>query len=291
MAAFISKEDILPLFKTRDKDSNKSDFGYVGIMGGCPSYSGAVKLANLSMAALKSGCGVARLIVPGSVSASIAPYLLESTLFEMPCDMNGFMRFDRQALDNGFRGLKAASVGMGWGQGKDNGRILSYILREKDLKLVIDADGINTLAGMDRELISASACRVVLTPHVKEFSRISGLTVDEIKKDPKGACAELADRYSCIVLLKGAITYISDGNETLKVDRGCPGMATAGSGDVLSGILTGLMGYLPCDCLTVAGAAYLAGLAGEMASDEKGEISMTASDTISKIGKALAELA
>ncbi len=286
----VEAEDFADVLRPRPATSHKGNYGYITVMGGCPSYSGAVKLANLSAAALRAGCGVAQLAVPASISQSVSPYLLESTLLSLPCDESGYMAYDAQILDTLLSRQAAIAVGMGWGRGRDNERILSHLLTRGSLPLLIDADGLNTLAEMDKSLLKRTKCRVVLTPHLKEFERLSGIPVSEIQRDPIGHACAFAGEYGVVLLLKGACTVVTDGEETLLVDRGCPGMATAGSGDVLSGILAGLLGYAPVTTLTVACGAYIAGLAGELAQKVTGSISMIASDTVSHIPEAVMQM-
>lgn len=283
------KEDFLPHIKPRLNCSNKGTYGYVGIMGGCREYSGAVKLAGLGASALRAGCGVAKIIVPESVAAGVAPWLLESTLLPMR-DEAGHIVFDRAAIDSALAGLSALSVGMGWGKSGENAKILEYILAEKALPLIIDADGLNTLASMDKNLLKNTACRVVLTPHPKEFERISGVPVAEALEAPVESAKAFAREYGVILLLKGASTVVTDGEVTYICNRGCAGMATAGSGDVLSGVLTGLLGYMDYSPLTVALGAYLAGAAGELAAAEYTDIAMTAGDTARMLPRVWKEL-
>ncbi|MBQ9746211.1 MAG: NAD(P)H-hydrate dehydratase [Clostridia bacterium] len=281
-AILAEKEDFLPLIKPRKNNSNKGTYGYVGIMGGCREYSGAVKLAGMGASALRSGCGVAKLIVPESIAAAVAPFILESTLCPL-ADEAGHIIFNKAALDGALSGLAALSLGMGWGRSVENAKILEYILSEKALPLVIDADGLNTLAGMDKSLLKSTGCRVVLTPHPKEFERISGVPVAELLQDPVPHAKAFAREYGVILLLKGASTVITDGGTTYICDRGSAGMATAGSGDVLSGVLAGLLGYMECTPATVALGAYIAGAAGELAAAEYTEVAMTAGDTAGKL--------
>ena len=285
----LEKEDIKCLFPKRDENSHKGNFGYVGIMGGCIEYSGAVKLANLSSSSLVSGAGVVRLIIPKEIEVSVMPYLLEQTLFLVE-SQDGHMLFDKNIIDKSLEKLKALAIGMGWGETTDNEKILKYILKTKDIPIVIDADGLNTLAKMDKSILNKTNCKVILTPHLKEFSRISGYSLEEIENNKEKLATEFAKNYNVILLLKGHTTIITDGEETYLVKRGCPGMATAGSGDVLSGILVGILGYNKPNVLTIAGGAYLAGLAGELAEKNLNDISMRASDTISKIPEAIDEI-
>lgn len=285
----LEKEDIKCLFPKRDENSHKGNFGYVGIMGGCIEYSGAVKLANLSSSSLVSGCGVVRLIIPKEIEVSVMPYLLEQTLFSIK-SKNGHMLFDKNIINKALGKLKALAIGIGWGESIDNEKILKYILETKDIPIVIDADGLNTLAKMDKNILNKTNCKVILTPHLKEFSRISGYSLEEIENNKEKLATDFAKNYNVILLLKGHTTIITDGEETYLVKRGCPGMATAGSGDVLSGILVGILGYNKPNVLTIAGGAYLAGLAGELAEKNLNDISMRASDTISKIPEAIDEI-
>ncbi len=285
----LEKEDIKCLFPRRDENSHKGNFGYVGIMGGCIEYSGAVKLANLSSSSLVSGCGVVRLIIPKEIEVSVMPYLLEQTLFSIE-SKDGHMLFDKNVINKALEKLKALAIGIGWGESIDNEKILKYILETKDIPIVIDADGLNTLAKMDKNILNKTNCKVILTPHLKEFSRISGYSLEEIEKNKEKLATDFAKNYNVILLLKGHTTIITDGEETYLVKRGCPGMATAGSGDVLSGILLGILGYNKPNVLTIAGGAYLAGLAGELAEKNLNDISMRASDTISKIPEAIDEI-
>lgn len=288
-AVLAEREDFLPLLLPRKNASNKGTYGYVGIMGGCTEYSGAVKLANLGASALRAGCGVAKLIVPESIAPSVAPFLLESTICPLP-DERGHIMFDKNSIDAATARLACLAVGMGWGVSEENEKILSYLLSEKDFPIIIDADGLNTLAKMDKEILKRTKCRVVLTPHPKEFERLSGISVCEVQKDPVMCAENFAREYGVILLLKGASTVVTDGERTYIVDRGCAGMATAGSGDVLSGVLTGLFGYMPYSPLTVSLGAYVAGRAGELASEENTNISMTAGDTVAMLPRAWKEL-
>lgn len=285
----IEAEDAASVFCERAQSSHKGSYGYVSILGGCTSYAGAVKLANLSCAALRAGCGVARLIVPRSLGDSVSPYLLESTLTLLP-DRDGKMIYDPVSLDEALAGQRALAIGMGWGSSTEYEKILEHILARYDISVVIDADGLNTLAKMDRLVLRRTACRVLLTPHPKEMERLSGVPVTEILRDPIGVAERYARELGVTVLLKGATTVVTDGETAYLVDRGCAGMATAGSGDVLSGILAGLLGHAQQTPMTAACGAFVAGLAGEIAECEVNPVSMMASDTVAKIGEAVTQI-
>ncbi len=273
----------------RPRYAHKGTYGTVALLGGCREYAGAVKLANMSQSALRAGCGISRLCVPSSVADAVAPHLLESTLFPMP-DTDGHMRFDVSALDDAVRGARAVAVGMGWGRSDEYPKILSHLLEHYAGTLLIDADGLNCLAGMDASILSRAACRVVLTPHPKEFERLSGIPAAEAAADPVPSSVTYAQRTGAVVLLKGAATVVTDGQSVYVSASGAPGMATAGSGDVLSGILAGLLGYLEPTPETVALGAHLAGKAGELAESRSSSVSMTAGDTALAVRDAVSSL-
>jgi len=136
-------------------------------------------------------------------------------------------------------------------------------------------------------LLKEAKAPVVLTPHLMEFSRLSGLSIPDIESDPIAQAKAFAKEYGIILLLKGCCTIVTDGEVVYLSNRGSAGMATAGSGDVLAGILAGLCGYLATNALTVAAGAYLAGMAGELAEKKQGAISMVASDTVHEIANAV----
>ena len=285
----IETKDIKNKFVNRPSDTNKGDYGYVGIMGGSLEYSGAVKLANLSASAMRAGCGVVRLIVPEGIAKAVAPYLLEQTIFPMNDNANK-MVFSEEQINEALTKLKALAIGMGWGQSKENEKILEYILGNYNIPVVIDADGLNTISKMNMDILKSTKCKVILTPHLKEFERLSKIKIEDIKKDEITIAKDFAKKYDVILLLKGPTTVVTDGEKVYLVKRGCPGMATAGSGDVLSGILVGLLGYNEPDILTVATGAYLNGIAGEIAQEKYTDISMIASDTVKCLPEAIKKI-
>lgn len=283
----LEEYDVANFFSPRKNYSHKGNYGYVAIMGGCVEYSGAAKLANMSAAALRAGCGVVTLAVPEAIVNSVSPYLLESTLLPIPASEDGKMCYAPEIFDKILARYASIAVGMGWGSSDSYRDILSHLLQNAHRPLIIDADGLNTLAQMDLQLLKNAKAPVILTPHLMEFSRLSGLSISEIEADPIFHAKAFAKEYGVILLLKGCCTIVTDGNEVYLSHRGCAGMATAGSGDVLSGILAGLCGYLKPDVLTVVAGAYLAGMAGEFAQEKQGSASMIASDTVKEIANVL----
>lgn len=286
----LDKNDIKEFLKPRLNLSNKGTYGYVGIMGGSANYPGAVRLANLGQVALRSGCGVSRVIVPGDIYDLIFDNVLETTVCKIPSE-NGNMIYAEKEIDNALKGLKVLSVGVGWGESQEYQKILAYILDNYDIPLIIDADGLNTLAKMDLNILNKTKCKVILTPHLKEFSRLTNKSVREIMEDSIKLVEEFVNKYNVTLLLKGPTTIIADKNKLFFTDTGNSGMATAGSGDVLTGIITGLIGYHFEDITkSVAVASYINGFAGDLAMEKYGEMGMISSDTASCVAIVLKEL-
>lgn len=252
----------------------------------------AANLLAHTTAAMRAGAGVVRLAAPEPLTQAILPWILESTFLPMPSTEEGQLRFEPGKLDQALDRQRAAAFGMGVGTGEETARILQYILRNKRLTFIIDADGLNELAVHEnlKELLKDTECQVILTPHVKEFSRLSGRTVEEILCQPIQLAKEFAACYGVTVLLKGHVTTVTDGHRVYQIDRGCSGMATAGSGDVLSGVLCGMAGYIADSVQAASAAAFVAGMAGEMAEQDKNPVSMTAGDTADYVEKAITKL-
>ena len=198
------------------------------------------------------------------------------TVARLPLALGGNVRLNAQ--------MRACAA---WATLEEHDKILSYILNNYEINLVIDADALNNLSAMDLSILKTTKCNVCLTPHVKEFSRLAGCDMNEA--DFQRAIT-FALEYGVIVLLKGTATSVTDGKSVYFINRGAPGMATAGSGDVLSGILCGIGGYLPLDIKAVSMGAYIGAVAGEMAQKETNAVSMTASDTVRNIGKVIGEI-
>lgn len=282
--------DLTSLLRPRPHHCHKGTYGTVTLLGGSLPYSGAPRLSALALASLRSGCGIARLAIPSCIAHTTIPHLLEATVCPMP-DEDGHMAYDEEALQTAFAGASAAAIGMGMSLSDANWQILGWALRHLSIPIVIDADGLNTLSRMDLDLLLQTKCKPILTPHPKEFSRLSKLSMTEILERPIESAASFAARYHCIVLLKGTATVVTDGKMHWVIYRGSGGMATAGSGDVLSGVLAGLLAWSEEDLLTtVAAGAHLCGVAGEIASAEMGTISHLASDTARAIPAAIRKI-
>ncbi|MBR4062895.1 MAG: NAD(P)H-hydrate dehydratase [Clostridia bacterium] len=273
----------------RKNFSNKSTYGYVALIGGSKKYSGAIRLATMANAAMRAGAGVAMLAVPDSISPYIIPNILEATIYPLS-DNNGEIVFNESEFSALAARVKTIAFGMGIGLSGETEKALSYLLNNYKGRLIVDADGLTALSHLGSDAIKNAACELILTPHNMEFSRISGLPIDEILSAPIDHAKEFAKDHGCTLLLKGPSTIVTDGERVYVIDRGCAGMATAGSGDVLSGILAATAAYVSSPLEATALAAYINGAAGELAESRTNPISMIASDTVSAISEIITEI-
>ena len=291
-AWLLEAADVAACFPPRRHFSNKGTYGTVALIGGSLPYPGAIRLAEMANAAMRSGAGIVRCAVPGTLWASLMPLVLESTLFPLT-DRDGQMIFDPEEWQQLIRNVRVAAFGMGIGQSASVREALAFLLSRMSGTLIIDADGLNVLASLlseSPEALRQASCRVVLTPHPGEFSRLCGLPIPEVQAKSIPLAKSFAARHGVIVLLKGPTTLVTDGDETLLVDRGCPGMATGGSGDVLSGILSAVCATGAPLLQAVAAGAWINGAAGETAQRSVGAISMTAGDTVRALPEVLRSL-
>ena len=287
--ALVEEKDIAPLFRPRANYTHKGTWGYTALIGGSRKYSGAIRLAAMANAAMRSGAGVVKLAVPDALWPAVAPAVLESTVFPLK-DNGDEILFDEGQFTELTANLRAAAFGMGIGTGEGAAQALGWLLERFPGRLVIDADGLTLLSRMEKETIRNAAGELILTPHVKEFSRLTGLEIPEILKNPVAAAEAYARETGAAVLLKGPATVVTDGARTRIVDTGCAGMATAGSGDVLSGILCAAAAFAPDPLAAAAAAAWINGRAGELAQEQSGSVAMTAGDTAKCVQKTVCML-
>jgi ADP-dependent NAD(P)H-hydrate dehydratase len=266
----------LPALPPRDPASYKGNFGTALIIGGSRGMTGAAALAG--MAALRGGAGLVRLAVPDRCLESIAVHEPSYMTAALPCDVEG--RISGAAHTRIVELAQAATVvaiGPGLGRSPDLDRLVRQLYSELTLPMVCDADALNALA-TEHEALGQHAGPRVLTPHPGEFPRLVGEKYPRAERG--GAAQELAARCHLVVVLKGHRTFVTDGRRHWHNSTGNPGMATGGSGDSLTGLITALA----CQHLEPYEAArlgvYLHGLAGDLAAEELGMVSLIASDIV-----------
>ena len=175
----IENRDVKELLQERAIDSNKGDFGKAGIYGGSLEYSGALKLAYLSLTALRSGCGISRVLVKKELLPLLGPNILEQTLNILPDYDSDFYN----KLYSYIKDLSSLAFGMGLGRDEHLGDVLEFLIKNYSGNLIIDADGLNALSRMDLNILKMRKGNILLTPHLKEFSRLIDKSLEEIKKD------------------------------------------------------------------------------------------------------------
>lgn len=282
-------EDIKKFFPNRKIDSHKGSYGKLSIIAGSGKYFGAALISYNGAAALKTGGGLVTLAIPRFLADNYRNYIKESVLEYLP-DNGENTIFDNDVITKIINNSDAICIGMGMGNNTDTYEICVKILNTYKKRLLLDADALNSIAEYGKDVLKNKTCEVIITPHIKEFSRLSGLTVEEIKQNSLQAARDFAKEYNLTVLLKGATTIITDGfTDTLNL-TGSPAMAKAGSGDVLSGIIGGIMAQGHSAYLSGVVGAYIHGRAGEIAEQRLGEYSVLASDICDNISSAIMSL-
>jgi len=277
--------ETIPKLKPRPIDAHKGDFGKVLIVAGSLGMSGAAALAG--KAALRSGAGLVRIATPKSILPIVAAIDPCYTTIPLPEDDAGRISAKAAAqIINAAAQNDATAVGPGIGTTTDLRNVLETLLAQDGLNLIIDADGLNNLANLGDWPDKAKA-NIILTPHPGEIKRLwSPLIREQIPQDRQNQAVTLAQRTNAIVVLKGAGTVVTDGDKVYTNKTGNPGMATAGSGDVLTGIITALIAQ-GLDALEAAIlAVHTHGQAGDIAAKTKNQTSLTATDIIQNLPKA-----
>ena len=291
MSELLNKETARAFLPVRDDRQAKWYFGRVALVCGSAAMSGAALLSG--QAALRSGAGLVQLCSVPEVIAAARSTLPEALLLTLPrqdafpgaIHRDGAFALSEQAQ-------KAQSLLFGCGVGiTDHGRaLLNGLCEDFSGGLVLDADGLNLLSENVALLYKVSN-RCVLTPHIGEFCRLSGLSKQQVQADPEAVATDFAARYGCVVILKGAKTVITDGARCYELDSPNSGMAKGGSGDVLAGLTAGLLAQMPHKPLACAAlAAWLHSRAGQLARAEQGAFAMLPRDLLNKLGAAFLEL-
>lgn len=288
-AFLIGREEVSRLLPERKRNSHKGTYGKAAIVAGSLKYAGAAYLS--AAAALQSGAGYTSLFVPQGILPFYVLKLPELLL--LPLNEGDRVAFTEKEFEK-LLAYDSIAFGMGTEISDSVFQGVKYLLKNYKGRLILDADALNSLSkygkGNFEEIFCDKKCDVLLTPHIKEFSRLTGESAEKILERGTAAPKEFAEKYGVTVLLKGAASVITDGRRTAVNTAGSPGQAKGGSGDVLSGLIAGLCaGGISAFDAGISGA-YLAGKAAEFAAAELGEYSMTASDEIAFLSEAFLSL-
>jgi NAD(P)H-hydrate epimerase len=267
----------LPRLAPRAPDSHKGDFGRALLIGGSQGMAGAIAMAG--MAALRSGAGLVKLATPSMCQPTVASFEPSLMTASLPCDGEGrITNWAVPLLAQIAEEATAVAVGPGLGRSEELLEVVAWLYQSIAQPMVVDADALYALSQQPKILENAGGPRV-LTPHPGEFARLIGR--ERIPSEERESLArDFARKTGAVVVLKGHRSVITDGQQLALNATGNPGMATGGTGDVLSGIITALL----CQKLTPYDAARLGvhvhGLAGDLAAAELGQVGMIASDLI-----------
>lgn len=277
-ARVIDKRDLPALLPSRKPDAHKGDFGHVVVVAGQVSSPGAAVLA--CHAALRAGGGKVSWCVDDRVWRS-AHGLWPEVMWQPR---------GRECVRRVLEVSDALVIGPGLGCGEGSRELIRALLDASDVPCCLDADAITVLAETP-EIWSVIECPIVITPHPKEMARLSGMTVREIQDDRIGCAAGVAADRGCVVVLKGAGTVVAEpSGRSVVIDAGNPGLASAGTGDVLAGVVGSMLAQGLDPVRAATAAALLHGCAGDRARLECGEAGLVASDLLGAMGTCFSEL-
>ena len=277
-AKLVTEENVK--YPQRSPLSHKGDYGKVGIIAGSPGFSGAAIMA--SRAALRSGAGLITLFHPAGMELIFETQLLEVMTYAIPdtLESEGFTEFFKK-----LNSMDVLLVGPGIGTSNETVKLVKTILQKWDKLLVIDADGLNILSENEDILKMISGKPVILTPHIGEFARLAKKEISEILADPLEELNKFIKKYECNILLKSATTVFADGESFVFDISGNDGLATGGSGDVLSGIIVSFIGQKLSLKHAVISASFLMGKTAEKLAEVREPASIIPSDIIENIFK------
>lgn len=271
---------VLSLLPDRDPWGHKGTFGKILLLCGSVGYTGAAYFA--AMGALRAGAGLVYLGVPESIYAIEAVKLNEPVIFPLPEEEGMLSPAAIRPIREHLAKMDAVLLGPGLGQSQGTLDVVQAVLREAACPVVVDADGINLLAG-HRDILREIPGKWILTPHDGEFARLGGT----LEQGRMAGAMDLAQELGGVVLLKGHETCITDGSTCYRNQTGNPGMATGGSGDVLAGILTAFLGQGLPPLEAAACAAWVHGAAGDLTAGELGQYGMLPTDLLERIPRLL----
>lgn len=274
----------------RKADSHKKDFGHIFILAGSARFSGAAVLCAGS--AMRSGAGLVTLGIPKSINNAVIKIKLKEVMTlplpetkEQTLSLSAYKKIKDFIEDT-----DVLVIGPGLGKNNSTYELVRKIISAINKPIIIDADGLNALVG-HLDILKLNRQRhlnAILTPHPGEMGRLTGLSTKRVQKDRKNIAKKFANDYNVTVVLKGWRTEVCDYRRHCYTNHtGNPGMATAGSGDVLTGMIAGFLGQDLSAFDAAKYAVYLHGLAGDLAAKEKTQVSLIASDIINKIPEAI----
>ena len=269
----LSHSDVLKMLPDRSLRAHKGDFGKILLICGSQNYTGAAALS--CMGALRSGAGLVYLAVPSCIYEIEAIKLTEPVIISLDCHEGMLSETACCQIESLLDKVDAVLIGPGLGRSSGTEAVVTFVLDRFMGPVVVDADGINVLV-QHKNVLRRRKSATILTPHEGEFMRIGG----NLSNGRKNGAKDLAIDLDCIVVLKGHETIITNGTDGYINPTGNPGMATGGSGDVLAGIITSLLGQGIAPLEAAAVAVWLHGAAGDLCAETIGQYGMLPSDML-----------
>lgn len=278
----------LPTWGPRDPNTHKGDYGRVLVVGGATGFTGAPALA--ALAALRGGCGLCTVAVPAPHRDVVASHALEPMVHG--CAANGDGSFAPGAFADIARLASLSDVvclGPGMSHHPDVVGLVRRLVAAIPCTLVVDADGLNALAGDTSVLAQRTHAPTILTPHPGEMARLCDIESAAVQAARAQVARDFAAAHGAVVALKGYATVVTDGGEPWICGSGNPGMATAGTGDVLAGLIAAIVAQgFPADAAARMGV-WIHGRAGDLAVERTGEVALIASDVLAALPEAIRE--
>jgi NAD(P)H-hydrate epimerase len=285
----IEKKEVKKYLPKRIQNSYKGTFGRASIIAGSLGFTGAAILT--CNAALRSGIGLIELFVPESIDAVISSNIIEVITIPLKEIRKGVIGINSiSSIIKGIESFDVIAIGPGCGITNELFEIIKRIILETEKPIIIDADGLNVLS-KDIEILKNKKSDIILTPHIGEMSRLTGLSVDEINDNKIEIVKNFAKEYGVILVLKSARTIVGFPNGEIYINlNGNSGMATAGAGDVLTGIITALVAQgIKSEEAAILGV-FIHGYAGDVMAKKIGEYGLVAGDIVDGISRIFKEL-
>jgi len=288
----ITPGEIAPLIGPRPAASNKGSFGHVLVIGGSLGKAGAAAMAGMS--ALRAGAGLSTIATPKSVMATVAgfhPEVMTEPLEETETGSISMRALEYGRMDALVKGKTVLTIGPGISRNPETAELVRHIVGKYEVPIVLDADGLNAFEGRADEL-KGKGRTLVITPHPGEMARLVGSTVAAVQCERINVARTFAREHELVVVLKGHRTLIARPDGEVWVNTtGNPGMATGGTGDILTGMVAGLLAQNPNRAMeAVIAAVHLHGLAGDAACEDTGEHSLVATDLVRALPEAFRRL-
>ncbi len=278
----LTPEMVTAAFEPRPSDAHKGTTGHVLVVSGSPGKTGAAAMT--AMSAMRAGAGLVTLAIPESLNPVLETQVLEAMTYPLPETENGIIgESSFNKIMDLLSGKKCLAIGPGLGEAAETKKLVHRIIKESPVTIVIDADGLNNIAG-STEILKKAKAPLILTPHPGEMARLMDLTTGTVKKDRITCARKFAEKFNVHIVLKGAKTIIAHPEGNIFINpTGNTGMASGGMGDVLTGIIAGLVaqGFSPESAAHTG--VYLHGAAADMLAEKIGPFGYLATEVMNAI--------